>query len=698
MAVYGRYLRLVSALTVLLAHVSMPTARADACSNGSLLRGRTVLTSGGVRGQPAVVVDGWLLPEGRPPTHADSVHLPPGARVRIELAGPAAAMSAYVQADSRATLLVEAQGADGGFYRLFEAGPVEGGGERGRGVRFPEHPVRSLRVTNTAAFDASLSEVALFACERAQVDAARWTRAIPDADPAQARTERVGWGKVAFGLLALFLLLRVAPRLSRERGRALYGALCLLACLAWLDFGTFGATARGPLHLWDSVHYFMGSKYIREVGYTKLYDCMGQSAVRRGRGEVFNRGVMRRLDDNVRVPGSAVGRDEARCDTFTPSRAAEFDADLEALGQLPLPFGMPIEAFANDRGYMATPFGAALHHVATARATPSQSFFLGFAVVDALCLLLTVVVLALGFGLRPATFVAVAIGVGAPWDYYWLGGAFDRHTWLLVFAGALVAIHRKHARAAGVLLALLVLHRAFPAGFAMGALLFACLPRPGEDPDSRINGRHMALTFALTGALGLALGAVVAGPEAWLDFAQRLRVHVNTPVTNELGVKAALRLLATNIDGAFDPAQLDGVVPWQLRVHALDRARAPLQWLAAGAAIWVLARAALQRRSVLVGAVAGALLTLCVANIASYYAGYIVLFGALPGLSERVRSGVVLAALGTQVFVLLPLASGLDTYALTTIALVGALISIIVADGARRAGGERRVDAQRSED
>lgn len=678
MVVPSRFLGALVTLALLLAPATEPVAHADACSEGSLLRGRPVVTSGGVRGRPEVVVDGWLLPEGRPPTRSDSLQLPPHARVRIELDRPETAVAAYVQADARASLLVEAQGADGRFARLFDAGPVEGGGERGRGVRFAARDVRALRVTNTTDVDASLSEVGLYACEEALTDAARWTRAIPDQDPSQARSERVGWGKVAFGLLALFLLVRVAPTLSPKRARALCAALCLVAGLAWLDFGTFAATARGPLHLWDSVHYFLGSKYIREVGYTKLYDCMGQSSLRRGRGEIFERGIMRRLEDNVRVPGSAVGRPEARCDTFSADRAQAFDADMDALGRLPLPFGMPLEAFANDRGYMATPFGAALHRLATAHATPTHAFFAGFALLDALCLLLTVVVLARGFGLRPATFVAVALGVGAPWDYYWLGGAFDRHTWLLIFAGALVTIHRRHARAAGVLLAALVLHRAFPAGFALGALVFACLPRRGESPDATLNGRHMVVSFALTGALGLALGALVAGPHAWLDFAQRLRVHVNTPVTNELGVKAALRLLAGDIDGAFDPAQLDGLVPWQERVHALDAARAPLQWLALGAALWMFAQAARQRRSVLVGAVAGALVILCVSNIASYYGAYIVLFGALPALSDRARAAVVAAAVSTQLVTLLPVMNGLNNYALTSLALLGALISIIV--------------------
>ncbi|MBK6809057.1 MAG: hypothetical protein IPG81_09185 [Sandaracinaceae bacterium] len=660
-------------LGLLLACSTPVVASADACDEGNLLRGHPVLRSGHVVGDPLAATDGWLLPDGRGPTRSDSVRLGPGARLRVELGNAASVVAVYVQGDARATLLVEAAGADGRFTPLFTAAPVEGGGERGRGALLPERTLQSLRVTNTTNAEVSLSEVGIYACERALADAARWTRATPDLDTARARTQRVGWAKVAFGLLALLLLLGVAPGLSPRRAQALHLALCLAACGAWLDFGTFAANPRGPLHLWDSVHYFLGSKYVREVGFTKLYDCMGASAERRGRAEIFERGVMRRLEDNVRVPGSAIRREAARCTTFTEARARELDADLTALGQLGLPFGMPIEAFANDRGYMATPFGAALHHAVTAGTAPSHGFFLTFALIDGLCLILAVVVLGLGLGLRPATFVAVALAVGAPWDYYWLGGAFDRHTWLLLFAGAMVTIHRGHAKTAGVLLATLVLHRAFPAGFALGALLFAWLPRPDNASGGPPAGPRMLAAFTVTLLSGIALGALVAGPAAWLEFADRLRVHVHTPVANELGLGAGLRLMGGDLDTVFDPGQLDGLLPWQQAVHTLDHARAPLRWLGALAALLLLVRAARLRRPALEGAFAGALLLLCVSNIASYYGGFIVLVAALPGLSCKGRSLVVAAALGTQVFALLPGLGALDVYALTSLALLSAL-------------------------
>jgi hypothetical protein len=660
-------------LGLLLACSTPGVAGADACDEGNLLRGRPVLQRGLVVGDPRTTTDGWLLPDGRAPTRADSVRLGPGARLRVELEHAESVVAVYVQGDARATLLVEAAGPDGRFTPIFTAAPVEGSGERGRGAVFAERPVQSLRVTNTTGAPVSLTELGVYACERALADAGRWTRATPDLDPAGARTQQVGWGKVAFGLLALFLLLGVAPGLAPRPARALHLVLCLAACGAWLDFGTFAATPRGALHLWDSVHYFLGSKYVREVGYTKLYDCIGASAERRGRAEIFERGIMRRLDDNVRVPGSAIRRADADCSTFSAARAREFDADLTALGRLELPFGMPIEAFANDRGYMATPFGAAVHHLVTARAAPTRGFFLTFAWLDGLCLALVVALLGWGFGLRPATFVAVALGVGAPWDYYWLGGAFDRHTWLLVFAGAMVTLHRGHAKTAGVLLATLVLHRAFPVGFALGALLFAWLPRSEEAPAGSAAGPRMLATFSVTIVAGLAIGGLVAGPGAWLEFAERLTVHVNTPVANELGLGAGLRLMAGDLESAFDPGQLDGVLPWQQAVHALDHARAPLRWLGALAALWLLGRAASLRRPALEGAFAGALMLLCVSNIASYYAGFIVLAAALPGLSCRMRSLVVVAALGTQVFALLPGLSGLGVYALTSLALLGAL-------------------------
>ncbi len=132
-------------LGLLLACSTPGMAGADACDEGNLLRGRLVLQRGPVVGDPGVTTDGWLLPDGRAPTQADSVRLGPGARLRVELEQVESVVAVYVQGDARATLLVEGAGPDGRFTPLFTAAPVEGSGERldalrEIGARRGEHP------------------------------------------------------------------------------------------------------------------------------------------------------------------------------------------------------------------------------------------------------------------------------------------------------------------------------------------------------------------------------------------------------------------------------------------------------------------------------------------------------------------------------------------------------------------------------
>lgn len=679
---------LVAALAFAIAPVS--SASADACADGNRLRHARVSASGALEGERAVVADGWLLPEGRPPTQADSVFLAPGSTLRFELAQPSAAAAVYVQGDAAARFELFFEDEAGRWERVFEAGPVEGGAQRGRGIAFATRRFRAARLVAVGPGPSAISEVAVFACPEALVDAGRYTRMRPDSDAASRYTQRSTAAKLAFGLLALYLLVRTARTLSPRGQRALHLSLCALSLLAWLDFGAFVHHPRGLLHTWDSMHYFLGSKYAPETGYTRLYDCIAQSAYRRGLGEWFDRGVMRRLDDNVRVPGSYAHSADARCSVLSEARRAELDADLVALARLGLPRGMRPESITNDRGYLATPFGSAWLRVFTAHASPGAGFFLGMAALDVLYLIAAVVVLAVGIGLRPATFAAVALGVGMPWDYYWLGGALDRHSWLLAVAIALVALHRRWPVAAGVALAFAVLHRVFPIGLAGGALLgvaFAAFERRGLEAFDR----RILVAFPVAMLAGVAIGASSVGWHAWYEFFARLPMHRATPVANELGGPAALRLFGGDLDASVDPGQLDALVPWARRVLELDADRLPLRLLLVLGSGGLLASALRRRAALAVTAFAGALLLASLTNVASYYGGFLVLAAALPGLGTRYRATIVLASLATQLASLPSLAST-DRFALVSIALLGAVAATIASPAAEHAVANPGVD------
>ena len=63
--------------------------------------------------------------------------------------------------------------------------------------------------------------------------------------------------------------------LSRVRGkvrRAILAVLGLVAFLTYFNFGSFHFP--NFIHGWDTFHYYIGSKYSRELSYDRLYECV----------------------------------------------------------------------------------------------------------------------------------------------------------------------------------------------------------------------------------------------------------------------------------------------------------------------------------------------------------------------------------------------------------------------------------------
>jgi len=57
-----------------------------------------------------------------------------------------------------------------------------------------------------------------------------------------------------------------------RRLRALAACLAVAAALAYPNLGFFHVRDRSPIHWHETFHYFMGAKYLPELGYTRLYD------------------------------------------------------------------------------------------------------------------------------------------------------------------------------------------------------------------------------------------------------------------------------------------------------------------------------------------------------------------------------------------------------------------------------------------
>lgn len=662
------------------------TDEEPSCVGRSLLVGVLPGVRGRIVGDVRVASDGWLVPEGRTPTRLDSLELGPGASLEFRFSAPETATSIYLQGAAAAYFVVETD-APAGSESLFEAAPVEGRGERGRGTIFRARPLTILRVRNPSNTPATLSEVGLFACGSDLDEAGRYTRLRPDEDPGARRTDRANATKLAFGLLALVILLGVTPRMRPSAARATEVMLLVLSAFAWLEFGSVADLPRGPLHYWDSLHYFVGSRYAPEVGYDELYDCIGASAYRRGLGDWFSRGVMRRLEDNVRVPAVEASPSRQRCRHLGPASQRRLDRDLTALARLPLPFGMRPEGITNDRGYLGSPFGTAWLRLASSWAPPTRKTFVVLALVDFVALIAAFGVLARTAGVRAATFAALAFAIGHPWDFDWLGGAFDRHTGLLALSLALLGLERRAPLIAGAALAFLALHRVFPVLFVVAAVAFAL--RGGAIGD--VFPRRLAAATAGFAAAFVALSAAFSGRAGWIPFIRRLAQHGDVPVANELGGPSALRAFSAGIDRALDAGQLDPLVPWQVRIHEVDVDRLPLRLALAGLAAALLVVLFRTRAHPARGAFAALLLTLVVSDVASYYGPFVLFAACLPGLAERRRIAFVAVAIATQVVMVLPALDTLDRYGLISWALLGtlALAVTLPSDSSDDADGDR---------
>src|SRR4051812_34145109 len=137
--------------------------------------------------------------------------------------------------------------------------------------------------------------------------------------------------KVAIAAKAIVAILATAILLwhywSTRRGHAptrrLNAALALVGLLGgagWWNYGAFHFSA-GFIHYHEFFHYYLGSKYFSELGYTGLYECVAVAEVEAGRGAAVSRRWIRNLTTNELALGTPAVQDPSRCLDRFPDRA-----------------------------------------------------------------------------------------------------------------------------------------------------------------------------------------------------------------------------------------------------------------------------------------------------------------------------------------------------------------------------------------
>jgi hypothetical protein len=338
---------------------------------------------------------------------------------------------------------------------------------------------------------------------------------------------------------AVLLVLWAHPRLGLplRRYRAALGVLAATSLVVYLNFFSFHG-AGTFVHLHDTAHYYLGSKYFAELGYENLY-----TAMLRAEAEAYgNRFVTleaRDLASNELVHIRELLRrsDEVKAG-FAPERWEDFKRDValfrDALG--PQYAGLFV-----DHGFNPTPLwpvlGGTLANLVPAG---SRTGILALSLLDPVLLGAAFAAVVWGFGwdaaLLAATYFFVVFGA----SFGWTGGAFLRYVWLASLVGALACLQKGRHALAGGLVALAAALRVFPALFAL-PLLAKALHSLWRRRDVSPSHLRFLLAFGLVGTgLFLASGLQERGLGAWREFDAHMRVHMDAISPNVVGLTGAL--------------------------------------------------------------------------------------------------------------------------------------------------------------
>jgi hypothetical protein len=339
----------------------------------------------------------------------------------------------------------------------------------------------------------------------------------------------------ALGAAARIVLLVLFGLLSRTRRLSPAGlwVLALLALLAHLDF-----RPDRNLHTHEFFHYYVGTKYFPELGYTRLYDAAVIADYEDAPAAFDPDSPMRSLwTYEVGPRRMPLLRLQATKGRFTPERWAAFKRDIaffrEGDGVL-----WRMGDTVRDFGYNGSPLVTAiLGGLARLVPLPAAQFIPAAAWLDIALVLAAAIVTALKVDPRAGPLFLFLWAVNPFNDHAYIGGAYLRTLHVLALFAALLAYARRRYVVSGACTAVAALLRVFPIAFLAGLLAQNLLHR-----DRRALLRRHAPLFASAAATAAVLVGLTwfvsspGDPGAWVEFASKMRLHSQRLSPNVLGL------------------------------------------------------------------------------------------------------------------------------------------------------------------
>ncbi|MBN1688998.1 MAG: hypothetical protein JW893_07855 [Candidatus Omnitrophica bacterium] len=313
--------------------------------------------------------------------------------------------------------------------------------------------------------------------------------------------------------------------------------LTLLGFTAHFNFFLFHG-GRTHLHNLEIYHYYMGSKYFPELGYTKLYEA---SLVADSEDDPYFRGdlAIRSLETYELEPRSEVlARKSEIAGLFTKERWREFKEDLSVF-RLTAPTNWGVKFGYQDHGYNGTPFVTAILSFLSSQPFLSTRDFIQIAAcLDILLILLCGGLIAILLGLEAGLVFLFCLAVNPLNDYLMIGGAYLRYSYLVALALGIAFYRKNQFILSGILVAVSGLLRIFPGLCVVGLFLSHLLRKDRLQALKSV--RSFYLSFFVAGGLIFLMTSILpkpAGENPWRGFARQIELHRGKLTTNKVGLR-----------------------------------------------------------------------------------------------------------------------------------------------------------------
>jgi len=318
--------------------------------------------------------------------------------------------------------------------------------------------------------------------------------------------------------------------------RALLILLAFISVVCFFNMGTFhGVILNRPryVHYWEMFHYYVGSKYFKELGYFDLYNA---TVVADAEDEGFledRHEIMDLRNYHLISRGRVLEKADYYKSLFSPRRWQEFKSDVRFFRQ-----ASDQERFARmvrDHGYNPSPLWNTTGSILSNLISVKYSLFL--TLLDIFILVIMFAIVGYSFGIETMLMTLIFFSTNFISSFYWIGGSFLRYDWLVASVVALCMIRKNRYATAGALLSYAAMVRIFPVFFLFGIAIKAAvsLVRRRVIPRKYLN---LFISFILATVVLFAYSCSLGkGVESWRIFADNIKYHSQTLLTNNVGYK-----------------------------------------------------------------------------------------------------------------------------------------------------------------